>query len=558
MIALVNFHQNEYENNRGGKNVRLEQYTQPFASSFYKKYLEDITGLSSFFHYEWNQKAFNKRIQEADFSKHKRTELAEVITSFMSKYGISAKSKQHIDELKNNGIVVIGGQQAGILSGPLYSIHKAISVIALAKQQREIQGVPVIPVFWIAGEDHDIDEINHVYIERSRTLQKLVYPEKSRIKKIASESTFDLRLMDGYLDEIFKSLPETFYTKSLKFKVMELLENNLTYTSFFTALMSELFQEEGLLLLDAAYEPLRKLESDFFQLQILHSAEIAKVVFEHEGEMEREGFGTPIQAKESAAHLFYIEEGERFLLERVNDRFIHEAKGISFTLDEMMVIAREHPERLSNNVVTRPIMQEMVFPVLSFIAGPGEIAYWGTLKTAFELFDMKMPVLMPRISISIVNAKTQSLLEKLSFTIEDVWDGSLQDAKLNYINNNRNEEIPRLVEEIKEDLIEKYEKLEKLLMNDGLKLSPLVQKNLLNHEKQLKFIHNAIEDTFLSKLDATINRYDRISMNLVPNGGLQERTFTPIQLLNEYGPSLIQKLLEVPYEFNGKHHVIYL
>ncbi|MCK1996261.1 bacillithiol biosynthesis cysteine-adding enzyme BshC [Psychrobacillus psychrodurans] len=538
--------------------MRLEQYTQPFASSFYKKYLEDITGLSSFFHYEWNQKAFNKRIQEADFSKHKRTELAEVITSFMSKYGISAKSKQHIDELKNNGIVVIGGQQAGILSGPLYSIHKAISVIALAKQQREIQGVPVIPVFWIAGEDHDIDEINHVYIERSRTLQKLVYPEKSRIKKIASESTFDLRLMDGYLDEIFKSLPETFYTKSLKFKVMELLENNLTYTSFFTALMNELFQEEGLLLLDAAYEPLRKLESDFFQLQILHSAEIAKVVFEHEGEMEREGFGTPIQAKESAAHLFYIEEGERFLLERVNDRFIHEAKGISFTLDEMMVIAREHPERLSNNVVTRPIMQEMVFPVLSFIAGPGEIAYWGTLKTAFELFDMKMPVLMPRISISIVNAKTQSLLEKLSFTIEDVWDGSLQDAKLNYINNNRNEEIPRLVEEIKEDLIEKYEKLEKLLMNDGLKLSPLVQKNLLNHEKQLKFIHNAIEDTFLSKLDATINRYDRISMNLVPNGGLQERTFTPIQLLNEYGPSLIQKLLEVPYEFNGKHHVIYL
>ncbi|QUG40994.1 bacillithiol biosynthesis cysteine-adding enzyme BshC [Psychrobacillus sp. INOP01] len=538
--------------------MRLEQYTQPFASSFYKKYLEDITDLSSFFHYEWNQKALNKRIKEADFSKHKRTELAEVITSYMSKYGISEKSSQHIDELRNNGIVVIGGQQAGILSGPLYSIHKAISVIALAKQQREILGIPVIPVFWIAGEDHDIDEINHVYIERSRTLQKLVYPEKTRTKKIASESAFDLKLMDSYLDEIFKSLPETLYTKNLKSKVIELLENNLTYTSFFTALMNELFQEEGLLLLDAAYEPLRKLESDYFQLQILHAPEIAKVVLEHEKKMEQEGFGTPIQAKESAAHLFYIEEGERFLLERVNDQFIHEAKGFSFTLDEMMEIAREHPEKLSNNVVTRPIMQEMVFPVLSFIAGPGEIAYWGTLKTAFELFDMKMPVLMPRISISIVNAKTQSLLEKLSFTIEDVWDGSLQDAKLNYINNNRNEEIPHLIEEIKEDLIEKYDKLEKLLMTDGLKLSPLVQKNLQNHEKQLKFIKNAIEDTFLGKIDATINRYDHISMSLVPNGGLQERTYTPIQLLNEFGPSLIQELLEVPYEFNGKHHVIYI
>lgn len=558
MIALVNFRQNELENNRGGKIVRLEQYTQPFASSFYKKYLEDVANLSSFFHYEWNQKALNKRVKEANFTKHKRTELADVITSYMSEYGISKKSSQHINELKDNGVVVIGGQQAGILSGPLYSIHKAISVITLAKQQRETLGVPVIPVFWIAGEDHDIDEINHVYIDRSRTLQKLVYPEKSRTKKIASEATFDHQLIKEYLDEIFKSLPETLYTKDLKSNVLELLDNNLTYTSFFTALMNELFQEEGLLLIDAAYEPLRKLESDYFQLQILHSSELAKVVFEHEEKIALEGFGTPIQAKESAAHLFYVEAGERFLLERVNNQFVHEAKGISFTLDEMMEIAREHPEKLSNNVVTRPIMQEMVFPVLSFIAGPGEIAYWGALKTAFELFDMKMPVLMPRISISIVNANTQSLLEKLSFTIEDVWDGSLQDAKLHYINSNRNEEVPHLIEEIKADLIEKYGKLEQLLMKDGLKLSPLVQKNFKNHEKQLNFINNAIEDTFLSKLDATTNRYDRISMNLMPNDGLQERTYTPIQLMNEYGPSLIKQLLEVPYEFNGKHHVIYL
>lgn len=538
--------------------VRLEQYTQPFASSFYNNYLEDVANLSSFFHYEWNQTALNKRMQEADFSKHKRTELAEVITSFMSKYGISAKSNQHIDELRNNGVVVIGGQQAGILSGPFYSIHKAISVIALAKQQRETLGVPVIPIFWIAGEDHDIDEINHVYIERSRTLQKLVYPEKSRTKKIASESLFDQQLMNNYLEEIFKSLPETLYTKGLKVKVMELLENNLTYSSFFAALMNELFKDEGLLLIDAAYKPLRKLESDYFQLQILHASEIANAVFEYEEKMNQQGFGTPIQAKESAAHLFYIVEGERFLLERVNNLFINEAKGLSFTLDELMEIARENPEKLSNNVVTRPIMQEMVFPVLSFIAGPGEIAYWGTLKTAFELFDMKMPVLMPRISISIVNAKTQSLLEKLSFTIEDVWDGTLQNAKLEYINSNRNEQIPHLIKEIKKDLSEKYDQLEKLLLAEGLKLSPLLQKNLSNHEKQLKFINHAIEDTFLSKLDATINRYEYINRSLVPNGGLQERTYTPIQLLNEYGPTLVQELLEVPYEFNGKHHVIYL
>ncbi|WP_185907990.1 bacillithiol biosynthesis cysteine-adding enzyme BshC [Psychrobacillus soli] len=538
--------------------MRLEQHTQPFAPLFYKKYLEDTSSLSSFFHYEWNQKALNKRLQETDFSKTKRTELVNVLTNYMSKFGLSETSNKHLEELKDNGVVVIGGQQAGILTGPMYSIHKAISVIALAKQQREQLGVPVIPVFWIAGEDHDIDEINHVYIERSRKLQKLVYPEKSKIKKIASDSIFDKQIMDNYLTEIFQSLPETLYTKELFTKVMNHLENNFTYTDFFAALMNDFFQEEGLLLIDAAYEPFRKLESEYFQLFVENASDLAEVVFEKEREFEKAGFGTPIQTKESAAHLFYVEAGERFLLERKDGMFIHEAKGLSFTKDELMSIAEKHPEKLSNNVVTRPIMQEMVFPVLSFIGGPGEIAYWGTLKTAFELFRMKMPVIMPRLSVTVVNTKTQTLLEKFSFTIEDVWNGIVEDTKLQYINKHRNERIPQLIETMKQDLAANYAKLEELLIDDNLLLSPLVQKNLRYHESQLTFIEHAIDDTFLGKLDASIHRYDRILMELTPNGGLQERIYSPLQLLNEVGTDFIKELLEIPYEFNGNHHVVYI
>ncbi|WP_391120795.1 bacillithiol biosynthesis cysteine-adding enzyme BshC [Psychrobacillus sp. L3] len=538
--------------------MRVEKYTQPFASSFYKRYLEDTGSLSSFFHYEWNQKALNTRFQETDFSNHKRSELVNVLTNYMNKFGISAKSALHLEELGNNGIVVIGGQQAGFLSGPLYSIHKAISVITLAKQQRELLGVPVIPVFWIAGEDHDIDEINHVYIERGRKLQKAVYPEPSRIKKMASETTFDTNLINAYLEEIFRSLPETLYTKELFRKVTSFLEKNLSYSDFFAALMNDLFQEEGLLLIDAAYEPFRKLESEYFQQMVKNSSQLATLVLENEMAFERAGFGMPIQTKENAANLFYVENGERFLLERKDEKFVHEAKGISFSEEEMLNIAKNHPEKLSNNVVTRPIMQEMVFPTLSFIGGPGEIAYWGTLKTAFELFDMKMPVIMPRLSISIVNSKTQNLLEKFSFTVQDVWEGAVENAKLQYINEHRNEKVTKIIETIKEGLTEKYKDLEKLLEIEDLKLVPIVNKNLGFHEKQLNFIQNAIEDTFLGKIDASIHRYDRLTMELTPNGGLQERTYSPLQLLNEVGVTLIPSLLEIPYEFTGKHHIVFI
>lgn len=543
---------------RGGKIVRVEQYTQPFASSFYKKYLEDTASLSSFFHYDWNQRALNKRLQETDFSEHKRSELVEVLTTYMSKFGISEKSEKHLEEMKDNGIVVIGGQQAGLLSGPMYSIHKAISVITLAKQQREILGVPVIPVFWIAGEDHDIDEINHVYIERGRKLQKTVYPEVSKIKRMASETALDKETLSSYLDELFQSLPESLYTKELFQKISSLSENNLNYTDFFAALMNELFREEGLILIDAAYEPLRKLESDYFQKMICNASKLAKVVLETEVAFEKAGYGTPIQTKENAANLFYVENGERFLLERKEANFVHEAKGMVLSEAEMLDIAKNHPEKLSNNVVTRPIMQEMVFPVLSFIGGPGEIAYWGILKEAFELFHMKMPVIMPRLSVTIVNGKTQNLLEKLEFNVVDVWSGEVEAAKLKYIEEHRNEQIPKMIAEIKEDLTSKYKDLEKLLQMEDLKLVPLVNKNLKYHERQLMFIEHAIEDTFLGKLDASIHRYDRIMMELIPNGGLQERTYSPLQLLNELGLNFIDDLLQIPFEFNGKHHIVFM
>lgn len=538
--------------------MRLEQYTQPFVSSFYQTYLEDTESLSSFFHYNWNQEALNKRIQETDFTNHKRTELVEVITSYMNMFGISEKSKKHLEELKNNGVVVIGGQQAGLLTGPMYSIHKAISVIALAKQQREIQGVPVIPVFWIAGEDHDIDEINHIYIEKSRMLHKLVFPEKSKLKKIASETTYTKEMMIVYLEEIFKSLPETAYTKDLYNKFVILIDEHSTYTSFFTAIMNELFYEEGLLMIDAAYKPLRELESAFFQEMINRSAELGSLVFHQEQKLERLDYGTPIQAKETAANLFYVEDGERFLLERENNLFIHEAKGIAFPKEELLLIAQNTPEKLSNNVVTRPIMQEMVFPVLSFIGGPGEIAYWATLKPAFELFDMKMPVITPRLSVTLVTPKVQTILKKLEFSVPDVWSGVVGQSKVQFIEQNRNEDIPKYIQSIKDELSNKYEKLEELLLENDLKLTPLVEKNLNFHFKQLTFIDHAVEDTLLSKLDSSIYRYDQLMMELMPNDGLQERVYCPVQVLNEMGPTLIQELLQIPYKFNGKHQVVFL
>ena len=139
---------------------------------------------------------YPERLKELTNRTFERRQLAETIRSFMEPFGISANATKHIDELAENAVAVVGGQQAGILTGPLYSVHKAITVILLARKQREKLGVPVVPVFWVAGEDHDLNEINHVYTETEGRATKHQYREKFVLKLMASDATYDKEI-DG-------------------------------------------------------------------------------------------------------------------------------------------------------------------------------------------------------------------------------------------------------------------------------------------------------------------------------------------------------------------------
>ncbi len=148
----------------------------PALNSFASDYINGSIN-KSFAEYDWkNEKHIQDRADWLDGRTYPRDEMATYIESFMSKYGISEQVKENIDALREDALVIVGGQQAGLLTGPLYSIHKIISIIKLAKEQSERLNKRVVPVFWIAGEDHDYQEINHVYAEEGHETKKIVYP----------------------------------------------------------------------------------------------------------------------------------------------------------------------------------------------------------------------------------------------------------------------------------------------------------------------------------------------------------------------------------------------
>lgn len=521
-------------------------------------YNTDKEFLHTFFDYSNEGSSYPERVSELLCRPFERLQLAETVRSFMEPFGISANADMHIQELAENAVVVIGGQQAGVLTGPLYSVHKAITVILLARKQREALGIPVVPVFWVAGEDHDLNEINHIYTELNGRAVKQQYHEKFILKLMASDANYDRVQMTSFVKGVFGKFGETSYTKELLDEVLEAVQQENTFTQFFVRLMNGLFQEEGLLFIDSAYKPLRQLESNYFVQLIEQSEQLAKKIAQKEELFAAQGFGSPIGAESDAANLFYVHETGRVLLARKDGYFVNDSLGLRFTTADMLEIAKKKPWLLSNNVATRPIMQDLVFPVLAFVGGPGEIAYWSVLKEAFHHLGLKMPIIVPRMSITLVTPQVQQALEKKSFTVEDVMSGQVFTAREQFVEELRDEDFNAALDETEKMLTNQYKKIALLSEQQGAMMQELVEKNLLFHTKQVNYLKNKSEDVLLLKHSAAIRTFDILEGELYPEGALQERLYTPYPYLNSYGPTLIKDLLQLPFELDGRHKIVYL
>ncbi|TWT07431.1 bacillithiol biosynthesis cysteine-adding enzyme BshC [Planococcus sp. CPCC 101016] len=534
-----------------------EQYVEP-ASKLMSDYINGKSEIRQYFSYDPKLQSFDERVKKLQSHSVDRPKLAGIIRDYMARHGLSDAAKENLASFEKGAPVVVTGQQAGLLTGPLYTVHKAISVIILAKQASAQLQTKVVPVFWIAGEDHDLAEISHLYREVNGRVDKLNIPHAEYGKHSASSAKLNTSKIASFLEEYFRSLPETEHSKEIHDLAFNLLEHSISFTDFFASLLHYFFQEEGLLYIDAADREFRNYESPYFKQMIEHAAEIAETVSATERLLVEDGYSAVIGAEENAANLFITVKGERLLLERRDDEFLASNGAIRYTKQQLLDIAQKNPELLSNNVVTRPLMQEMVFPVLAFVGGPGEIAYWAALKGAFELFDMELPVIMPRLSLTLVNRQTQRLLNKYELDVSAV----LNDHKITEIRNEltesiREQEAEAVIEELQNQMEAAYVKIDQQFSSISKGLTPIVEKNLQLHIKQLKFLKNKLQDEVMLQNSIEFGHYDSIENELLPNGGFQERIYSPFVYMNQYGTELVKDLLALPLHYDKNHKIIY-
>lgn len=534
----------------------------PATNRFASNYLEQSSDIQSFFHYRFNDKTEDvRRLDEISNRHFPREDVAAYIENFMEHFPSSEAVKVSLKKFKQaNSVVVIGGQQAGIITGPLYSIHKIISIIKLAEQKEKQLGVPVVPVFWIAGEDHDFHEVNHVFVPSQQKVSKWTYPEKVQQKKMVSDIVLNKDICLKWVEQIVENFGETNHTKQLLSFAEEQLMKSITFVDFFANLVMELFKDYGLLIVDSGDSQFRLLQTEFFTQQIQHHDAITSHLLEQQSIISKSGYPLTIDSNDRAANLFYYNKrlNERILLEFDLDsnRFVGKSGIVSFTSDELVGIAMDDPAKLSNNVVTRPLMQEWLFPTLAFIAGPGEISYWAELKLVFEHFGIKMPPIVPRLNITLLDRAIEADLLELKVDLAAVLSRGTKVEEEHFLETIKDREVADLFATTKSQLLMQYQLIEAKTEKLDRALIPLLKKNEDYLLKQISFMESKIEESVKQKHDVIINKFRRIDLSLRPDGFPQERIWNIFYYFNQYGTGVIKELMALDFGFDGRHKVI--
>ncbi len=540
--------------------MKMEELSKETLKGFAADYEKGLEPIKDFFSYmpsdtQWLQKRCQD-LRERRFS-HKQ-ELVTYVENRTKGLPNRNKLDENLHKLKHeDALVVVGGQQAGLFTGPLYSVYKAMSVIILAKTyEKELQR-PVVPLFWIAGEDHDLDEVRTIYKKEEHKWKKRLLADEVDGTAASKKHLPQSELLD-FIKELFSSLPETAYTTELKAKVENCAAESKTYVDFFMSMMHDLFAEEGLLYLDSDDDVLREIEKPFFKSLILHVEELQAAQIEGETRFATQGYGKPIGTDQENAHLFYTVDGKRYRLNYSDGVFYMADHSLTFTKDELVEEVEKHPSRFSNNVVTRPLMQEWLLPTVAFVAGPGELAYWGTLKESFSLFQFHVTPVMQRMSATIIPRHVEKHLVEQGEDPVFYIEGNGETLKQQWLDAQHSFEIKTYIKRAQEQMEQAHQPLRELAKEMNETLYDISLKNKAFIQDQLTRLETFMTKEIKRRYETELNKYDEAICWLRPQSTPQERMLNPIVLLNVTGSDIVQRLLNELEQHPRRHLLIYI
>ena len=486
-----------------------------------------------------------------------REALAAILKRQNSAYGVSTKALDAIDRLLDpRAVCVFAGQQAGFLGGPMYTIMKALAVVKAAARYEKRLGRPVLPIFWIAGDDHDFEEVNHATVlDRSGELVQLAYttpPEKKvPISEIVLTDAEELAKAKTALRD---ALGETDFTGELYDLIDAAYATGETMVTAFGKLIAGLTRETGLILFCPGDSEVKKLARPFFRKIVALQAEIHDTLSRANRDILDAGYHVQVEKADNATHLFYNVDGRLPVL-RDNDGFTVGDNRMS--REELEQTIETDSERFSPDVITRPIFQSWLFPTLSQKGGPSEIAYLAQINPLFELFALPAPVHKARATATVVESRFETQMEQLGITFEELT-GDIEQVVNRVLKDSFPEDLEQHFNRLRDDVEGRFKAFIGESTNFDPNLKRVAEQFYGKIDYTLKQFEGKVFASHKKKSQETRDRIYRVWHSLCPNRGLQERTLNVSYFISKYGLAFVTQLHDALDSEETSHQLIYL
>jgi bacillithiol biosynthesis cysteine-adding enzyme BshC len=520
-------------------------YDYPKVARFYANYGRSVEPLAD----------HARRIGAQEFDRKRVPDALERINR---RAGSPELTFKHIEMLRHPGsVAIVTGQQAGLFTGPLYTIHKALTVIKLAACLRD-QGIEAVPVFWIASEDHDYDEVNHCkVIDREGHLTQIRY-EASGHK--ADEPVGSVTLCHGIsqtIDDFVGKIAPSEFMPALESDLRESYAEGMGFADAFARLMARLFREYGVVLLDPLDQELKQVAAPLYAKAIEKSSEIASALVERSRELEEAGYHAQIHVSDDMVPVFIMDDGRRAAIARQDERFVVKGSGHSFSKEELVELATRCPNCFSPNVTLRPVIQDYLLPTAAYIGGPAEIAYFAQLRAVYQTLDRQEPCILPRASLTIVEGRHQKTLKKFGLELRDFFDG-LHPAVAKVVEHGTDRNTVVAFTETERALNESLDRLGETLRQTDATLSDPLKRAREKIMYQLEHLRTRFIHASAHREEAAYRQVERAFATLYPDKNLQERELNVYYFLSRSGPALLGELYNAADMGFSNHKVVYI
>ena len=534
----------------------------PHQTKLYLDYLRDPRALRQFypaavrFHHELPARADEVLAAQ----KTDRGVLCDALREMNTAWGAGEKTLANIERLRQaDCLAVVSGQQAGLFTGPLYTIYKALTAVKLAGCLTQ-RNTNAVPVFWIATEDHDFVEVAKAeFINRDCQLANVaisteLHQEGQPVGEVVLNDS-----INQVIESLLSQLPNSEFIPDLQDLLRDSWQPGRSYGGAFARMMTALLGDYGLIFLDPCAARLKQLAAPLYAEAARRAPEIAQAVEVRSRELEQAGYHAQVVASANSFPLFlHDSNGARHALIRAeNGKYHTKARPEEYSNAELSERALREPESFSPNVTLRAVVQDYLLPTVAYLGGAAEIAYFAQTSEVYRVLGRPATPILPRSSLTMIERHTSRVLERYDLTIADLFVG-MDNILARVVEEHLGAETAKSFTKSTEAVDRELDQLKEQLSAIDPTLADALETGRRKIKYQLDGLRTRFHRAQMSRDKTAPRQLQRAFDQLYPEKALQERHLNITSLLARHGRYVIDWIFSAINLESEEHQVVFL